>query len=338
MNTIVCWNLILYLLLIITEGEEMEDKNIALLIDADNVSSKYVKSIFDELTSYGTVSIRRIYGNWQKPCGWNEDLLLEYSIQPIQQFDYTKGKNATDMAIVIDAMDILYTNNVQIFCIVTSDSDFTKLAMRIRESQAYVIGMGESKTPAALTRACNKFVHLDLIAADELKQDEIKPEKGDKNSKADEIESAVTTLSQVQDAIINMISEADEITLGQVGSQLSKLFSDFDVRNYGYTKLSVMLREECRKILIENKDGIYLVTLKNDIDSDTVKKEIIDFITQNGGSVENISKIHDVLKTRHKHFDLKDYGFSRFSSFLRSIDGITVDGNRVKLKVAKTRK
>ncbi|MEI6579690.1 MAG: NYN domain-containing protein [Eubacteriales bacterium] len=208
----------------------MDEKNIALLIDMDNVSAKYVKSMFDELNSYGTVSIRRIYGNWKKPNGWTEDDLLEHSIQPIQQFDYTKGKNATDMAMVIDAMDILYSHSVDMFCIVTSDSDFTKLAMRLRESKAFVIGMGESKTPMALTKACNKFVYLDLNA---------------------------------------------------------------------------------KKLIIN---------------------EIISFIKEHGGVVENLSTIYEALKSKHNDFSLKDFGFSRISTFLKSIDEITVDGNKVTLK------
>lgn len=314
----------------------MNETNIALLIDADNVSAKYVKSIFDELSTYGTVSIRRIYGNWQRNCGWGEEVLLEYSIQPIQQFDYTKGKNATDMAMVIDAMDILYSNNVNIFCIVTSDSDFTKLAMRLRESQAYVIGMGESKTPTALTKACNKFVHLDLITYDEPKV-ESEPKdapRSDKNAKA--AESNVTPMDQIQDAIVNMIAEAenrdDIVTLGEVGSTLGKIFTDFDVRNYGYTKLNVFIREECHKIQIAEHEGAFLVTIKNDVDIRVVKQEVLAMVKSNGGTIENLSVIHGELKNLHKHFNLKDYGFSRFSSFLRSIDGVVVDGNKVKIK------
>lgn len=312
----------------------MDEKNIALLIDMDNVGAKYVKSIFDELNSYGTVSIRRIYGNWQKHNGWNEDILLEHSIQPVQQFDYTKGKNATDMAMVIDAMDILYSENADVFCIVTSDSDFTKLAMRLRESQAYVIGMGESKTPIALTKACNKFVHLDLIASDEAK-----PAGHEDNTQSDKKvnplkknESNVTPIKQIQEAVIKMIAESENITLGEVGSSLGKLFTDFDVRNYGYTKLSVFIREEFPKIQIEEKAGTCFAKVKNEVDINTVKKEIIDIIKKGGGAVENLSKIHEALKTKHKHFVLKDYGFSRFSSFLRSIDGIIVEGNKVKLE------
>jgi len=315
-------------------GTFLSENNIALLIDVDNVSAKYVKSIFDELNAFGTVSIRRIYGNWKRTYGWDEDLLLEYSIQPIQQFDYTKGKNATDMAMVIDAMDILYTNNIDVFCIVTSDSDFTKLAMRLRESQAYVIGMGESKTPIALTKACNKFLHLDLIASDEPKIVEIVENvQNEKNAEIPEtMESNVTPISQIQESILNMIAESDCLTLGEVGSSLGKLFTDFDVRNYGYTKLNVFIREEFPKIHIEEKDGSFFVKMKNDVDIITVKKEIIEIIKSNRGVIGNLSIIHKALKTKHNHFNLKDYGYSRFSSLLRSIDEISVDGNKVKLK------
>ena len=136
----------------------------AVLIDSDNISSKYAASIFEELEKYGFASCRRIYGNWSnKGNGWTENILLEYSIIPIQQFSYTSGKNATDMAMVIDAMDLLYKDKVDGFCLVTSDSDFTRLAMRLREEKKYVLGMGESKAPAALTRSCNKFIYLNLI-------------------------------------------------------------------------------------------------------------------------------------------------------------------------------
>ena len=124
---------------------EEEKNQFAVLIDADNISPKYAPIIFQELEAYGFPSCRRIYGNWSKANGWNEELLLEYSIIPVQQFSYTSGKNATDMAMVIDAMDLLYGKKVDGFCIVTSDSDFTRLAMRLREEHMYVIGMGESK-------------------------------------------------------------------------------------------------------------------------------------------------------------------------------------------------
>jgi len=319
------------------EAFVLEEKNIALLIDMDNVSAKYVKSMFDELNFYGTVSIRRIYGNWKKPNGWDEEVLLEYSIQPIQQFDYTKGKNATDMAMVIDAMDILYSNSVDIFCIVTSDSDFTKLAMRLRESKAYVIGMGESKTPAALTKACNKFVHLDLISSDESKTEEngTNIPDGKNTEPVKKAESNVTPIKQIQEAVMNMIAESDTIALSRVGDLLNKQFTDFDVRNYGYTKFKTFILEEFPRIQLDEKNSTAHIKIQNDLSVEDVKKEIIDMIKTNKDVIEPLSQILNELKIRHKHFYLKDYGFSRISSFLRSIDGIVVEGNKVKLKGKK---
>lgn len=303
-----------------------ELKNYALLIDADNVSAKYVKIIFDELSSYGTVSIRRIYGNWTKNYDWNESMLLEYSIQPIQQFDYTKGKNATDMLMVIDAMDILYSGNVDGFCIVTSDSDFTKLAMRLREDRMYVIGMGESKTPAALVKACDRFVHLNLIAEEESKH--VQPAKP-KN------ETAVTSVEQIEEEIISYINSnenEESISLSNVGSHLKQKFTDFDVRNYGYSQLSVFVREKCGRLKLENQKGGYCVTLGTEVDLEQIRREILNMIKKNGGSIQNLSGICDELKKTNRHFSLKNYGFSRTSSFLRSFPELKVSGNTVCLR------
>lgn len=303
--------------------ENLNDNNIALLIDMDNVSAKYIKCIFDELKSFGSVSIRRIYGNWKKSNGWNEELLLEYSIQPIQQFDYTKGKNATDMAMVIDAMDILYSNNVNAFCIVTSDSDFTKLAMRLRESKMYVIGMGESKTPMALTKACSKFVHLDLIASDE-----VASPKGKEN----EIMASVTSLDEISEAIKDMLSDAESVNLSEIGFVLGNLFSDFDVRNYGYSKLSTFVRESFPKLEVFDVGESVFVRRRKGIDLDQVQNEIVEILKREGGFANNLSKVHDILKVKHKGFRLKDYGFSRFSSLLKSMDSVVVEENSVRLK------
>lgn len=303
--------------------EEM--KNFALLIDADNVSAKYVKIIFDELSSYGTVSIRRIYGNWAKNYDWNESALLEYSIQPIQQFDYTKGKNATDMLMVIDAMDILYSGNVDGFCIVTSDSDFTKLAMRLREDRMYVIGMGESKTPAALVKACDRFVHLGLIAGEESKQTTSKHKN----------EIAVTSIEQIEEEIISYINSNENeeaISLSSVGSHLKQKFTDFDVRNYGFSQLSVFIREKCGRLNLENQKGGYCVTFGTEIDLEKIRQEILKMIEKNGGVIQNLSVIYEELKNTHRHFSLKNYGFSRTSSFLRSFPELEVSGNTVRLK------
>ncbi len=186
-------------------GERMQ---FAVLIDADNISSKYAVTIFEELEKYGLSTYRRIYGNWSKGNGWSEGMLLEHSIMPVQQFSYTTGKNATDMAMVIDAMDILYKNKVQGFCLVTSDSDFTRLAMRLREENMFVLGMGESKTPLALARACNKFIHLNLVAEQNM------VERNSKTGGAAVVldeeaaeEQNVTPISEVRQAILTLINE-----------------------------------------------------------------------------------------------------------------------------------
>ncbi len=141
-----------------------KDDRLAILIDADNVSEKYIKYILDEVSGDGTATYKRIYGDWTKPelASW-KNVLLENSITPIQQYSYTTGKNATDSAMIIDAMDILYSGNVDGFCIVSSDSDFTRLASRLRESGMYVLGMGEKKTPTPFIAACNKFKYLEIL-------------------------------------------------------------------------------------------------------------------------------------------------------------------------------
>ncbi len=307
---------------------ETNDRNIALLIDADNVSSKYMKFILNELNTYGTVSVRRIYGDWKSNNDWSQELLLEYSIQPIQQFNYTKGKNSTDIALVIDAMDILYTNKADIFCLVTSDSDFTRLAMRLRESRSFVIGMGESKVPNSLAKSCNKFIYLDILYADEAKVETVGASSEKNNSSA-----SITTLKQVKEEVARILAETErnEIALGELGSVLHKQFPDFDVRNFGYTKLSVMIAEEFPQIELNLKNGIHVISVKNAVERSVINDEVYKFVQQNGGAVKNLSQIHAHLKSKYKYFDLKDCGFSKMSSFLRSVPKVKVNNNAVKL-------
>ena len=187
------------------------DKRFALLIDADNVSARYIKPILNELSKYGTVTIKRIYGDWTLTlhAKW-KDALLENSITPIQQFGYTQGKNATDSAMIIDAMDILYTDSVDGFCIVSSDSDFTRLASRLRESGRMVVGMGEKKTPTPFRRACDVFTTLELLV-------------DQKRGKAGGADAAISR-EEVEQAVVDIITENqnnDKTTgLGEVGSRL----------------------------------------------------------------------------------------------------------------------
>ena len=221
------------------------DKRIAVLIDADNVSDKYIKYIIDEISNHGIPTYKRIYGDWTKPqlSSW-KNVLLNYSITPIQQYSYTTGKNATDAALIIDAMDILYSNNVDGFCLVSSDSDFTKLAARLREAGMYVIGMGEKKTPTPFISACEKFKYLEVLASMSNKPAEVKNIKETHSS--EEPKASVAKIdSKLIAAIKTIITEiSDEdgwAFLGKLGNTLNKRYPDFDTRNYGFTKLTPFL-------------------------------------------------------------------------------------------------
>ncbi len=217
----------------------------AVLIDADNISVKYIKSILDEISGLGTITYKRIYGDWTSPTlvSW-KPVLLEHSILPIQQYGYTVGKNATDSAMIIDAMDILYSENVEGFCLVSSDSDFTRLAARLRESGKYVMGMGERKTPSAFISACNNFKYLEI-----LEQPAVPEAVRGKTAKTavpvtPAEESQMTDLDTIHQAVKTILDSSDEeeVLIGDIGNRLSKRFPDFDVRNYGFRKLTPFIK------------------------------------------------------------------------------------------------
>lgn len=217
------------------------DKRFAVLIDADNVSEKYIKCLLDEISNDGIATYKRIYGDWTKPnlASW-KSCLLDNSISPIQQYGYTTGKNATDSAMIIDAMDILYSGNVEGFCIVSSDSDFTRLASRLRESGMYVVGMGEKKTPTPFIAACNKFKYLEVLA----KNGGSTAAAPQQTSPADIPEmTSLKTIRQTILTIVDEVSDEDQwVNIGEIGSLLLKRHPDFDVRNYGYKKLTPFLK------------------------------------------------------------------------------------------------
>ncbi len=325
----------------IIESISNERMQFAVLIDADNISSKYAVTIFEELEKYGLSTYRRIYGNWSKSNGWSEAMLLEYSIMPVQQFSYTYGKNATDMAMAIDAMDILYKNKVQGFCLVTSDSDFTRLAMRLREENMFVLGMGESKTPVALTRACNKFIHLNLVAEQNMEEKHSKTAEG---SMAAETESSeeqnVTPIADVRGVILALINEngGRQVDLAQLGNRLNDKFTDFDVRNYGYSKLSTMIGQELPDFNVKKINSQYYVERRTMLTKTELEQEICRMIEKNGGMVENLASLNDELHKKYKQLDFKQFGYSRISSFLRSLESVTVHENEVALKKCTTEK
>jgi uncharacterized LabA/DUF88 family protein len=220
------------------------ERKIAVLIDADNVSDKYIRYIFDEISNHGTPTYKRIYGDWTKPqlASWKA-VLLNYSISPIQQYSYTTGKNSTDAALIIDAMDILYSNNVDGFCIVSSDSDFTKLAARLREAGMYVIGMGEKKTPKPFIAACEKFKYLEVLATLPTNHSEINANvRLEKQDVPKEGMASKEELIKSLKIIITETSDEDGWAfLGEVGNRLNKRYPDFDTRNYGYSKLTPLI-------------------------------------------------------------------------------------------------
>lgn len=220
--------------------------NLAVLIDGDNIPSGYVKEMLEEIAKYGNPTIKRIYGDWTKPnlSKW-KGVLLEHAIIPIQQYGYTSGKNATDSAMIIDAMDILYSEKVNGFCIVSSDSDFTRLATRLREAGMQVIGIGEKKTPNPFIVACDKFIYIEIL----------KTKAKAKESEKESFEKITTKEIQLIAATITDLSDDEGWAfLGDVGSLLQKKQTNFDPRNYGFQKLTPLIKST-KKFEIEQREN-----------------------------------------------------------------------------------
>jgi uncharacterized LabA/DUF88 family protein len=235
--------------------QTLNDLRLAVLIDADNVPYSNVKGMIEEIAKYGTPTFKRIYGDWTKPTvsGW-KSVLLENAITPIQQYSYTRGKNSSDSALIIDAMDILYSGKVDGFCIVSSDSDFTRLATRLREAGMKVIGIGEKKTPPPFIIACDKFIYLEILSTDTPPSESLqevkkkgKPQVKKKvKEEAKEDNGPMAAAKKVRRLISTSISDlADEngwAYLGDVGNLILKKQPDFDPRNFGFTKLTPLIK------------------------------------------------------------------------------------------------
>ena len=219
-----------------------KELKLAVLIDAENVPYSNVKGMMEEITRYGTPTIKRIYGDWTKRVnsGW-KNVLVQNAITPIQQYSYTTGKNSSDSAMIIDAMDILYAGNTDGFCIVSSDSDFTRLALRLRESGKVVFGIGEKKTPSSFISACDKFIYLEIIGAPVSIPEPapsgtpvvISPAKNGEVAKADR-----SVVKLIANSVSDLADENGWAFLGEVGSLIAKKQPDFDSRNYGFSKLT----------------------------------------------------------------------------------------------------
>lgn len=334
----------------------MADKRFAVLIDSDNISARYVECILDEMTKYGVITYKRIYGDWtsQQSNKWKREL-LENSITPIQQFSNTSGKNSTDSALIIDAMDILYTGNVDGFCIVSSDSDFTRLSSRLRESGMQVIGMGEEKTPRAFRAACNVFTNLEVLLSQN--EEELIEEasfnksvstqsqslKQDSDDNADSLEnfennrgiiSEQVVASYMKSIIMENENRGKATSLGEIGNRLLKKYSDFDVRNYGYSFLSKFL-EEMDSFDMIKEGNIITVKIR---DNKLTKEELDDFIVACVAKTKTGIELGALGQKIHSHFNtfkVKDYGYSTFAKFIRSINCLEIRENKGGRKIVR---
>lgn len=291
----------------------------AVLIDADNVAAKYTKNILDELSNYGIVTYKRVYGDWTRPnlAGW-KSMALDNAITPVQQYSYTTGKNATDSAMIIDAMDILYSNNIDGFCIVSSDSDFTRLAIRLRESGKHVIGMGEQKTPKPFTAACNAFKYLEVLAEEEIQSGS---------------DSEIVEMKELESAIIRIIAEnanlEDEINIGELGSRLQGRYPDFDVRNYGYSKFSQFLKDFDSLSFRQVGSSILVSQKSKATELERVEMALEAIVRSNGARGYNLGELKKQLCAKIPDFSVKTYGYSKFSRFIENLPGFRIRNNTV---------
>lgn len=318
----------------------MKEFTIALLIDADNIGAKYIDSILGELAKYGKVTIRRMYGDWSKDRlkPWLEKS-SQFSLTPIMQSNDTPRKNASDIGLVIDAMDILYSGKVNGFCIVSSDADFNKLVKRLRESGNLVIGIGEQKTPEAFRASCEKFISLDIIdeetELEDAKLDTV-PYNNDSNQKYLE-EKSFTSKDVIEKAIFNMVLDSgmDSMDLGEIGQRITNMFPDFDVRNYNYTKLSELLKE-FNNLFLNNKDNKYWVSIRM-ITAENIreiKDTIVMIFNKKRISKMNIGELKKELSNDIPNLNMmvKKSGVTKFSVFLdKKINIIKISGNNAEL-------
>lgn len=283
-----------------------KDMKVAVLIDAENISSKYAHTILQEASSLGNVIYKRIYGNWTSTQlgPWKKEL-LDHAIQPIQQYSNTAGKNSSDSALIIDAMDLLYQNRLDAFCIVSSDSDFTRLASRLRESEMYVMGMGEQKTPRAFISACNKFVYLDMLLAEQKKKNERRKRKtGEKNS--DKADAATSIIKREQK------TNGSDKTTSTVPRKKNE--DQKAAKQPAREKPVVQNAEELEEV--EEKyaysDGTDIVEVTDALIS------ILEEYSDDEGWMP-ASNLANLLSRRLNDFDTRNFGFKKFVPFVKSL-------------------
>lgn len=307
------------------------EKKIALLIDAENTSVKYLDSIFMELRNYGTVTYKRMYGDFTSKTlsEWNHRA-LSYAVVPIQQPRYSTAKNAADIMLVIDAMDIMYAKNVDIFCIVSSDSDFTRLVNRLCDGGMEVIGMGKSDASKTLKAACTIFKNLEIIYgdSDDISDNEPKSNGGSVHKTSD-IERNIVPLTEIKKSMIEIVREnenqGNRTGLGGLKSSIQRLYKDFDERNYGYSSMTKLVSNLNDFVVTQERSTVYVSLNSAEINEKTVEGFIRETLRK---SPMDLGRLGQKIHTEFPDFDVKSYGYSQLGTFVQSIDEIEVEQNK----------
>lgn len=294
----------------------MNKDRIALLIDAENISPRYIHKIMKEIVKHGEITYKRIYRDWtsDSAIGW-KDVILEHGLNPVQQYSYTSGKNATDFAVIIDAMDILYTGNVDTFCLATSDSDFTRLAVRLKEAGKQVIGMGEKKVPRPFSICCDSYIYLDVEpmdydgdGSDDLRRHRVPKEE----------------LRQFMENIIRQNDEKQKTTgMGQIGSELKKQYPDFSLKDYDCRTLSQFI-EQFDSLSIKQEGHSTYIARNNKLQIEDIENQILEIIRQQEKGYIDLGELNQKLKQQNAEFSIKQFGFSKFSKFLHTFKSIQI--------------
>ena len=294
----------------------MNKDRIALLIDAENISPRYIHKIMKEIVKHGEITYKRIYRDWtsDSAIGW-KDVILEHGLNPVQQYSYTSGKNATDFAVIIDAMDILYTGNVDTFCLATSDSDFTRLAVRLKEAGKQVIGMGEKKVPRPFSIGCDSYIFLDVepLDYDEDGLDDMRRHRVPKEE-----------LRQFMENIIRQNDEKQKTTgMGQIGSELKKQYPDFSLKDYDCRTLSQFI-EQFDSLSIKQEGHSTYIARNNKLEIGDIENQILEIIRQQEKGYIDLGELNQKLKQQNAEFSIKQFGFSKFSKFLHTFKSIQI--------------
>ncbi len=310
------------------------EKRFALLIDSENTSVKYLDTILKELGKYGQVTYKRMYGDFTMDylSEWNQKA-LEYAIVQIQQPRYSKAKNAADIMLVIDAMDILYTKNVDGFCIVSSDSDFTRLVNRLSEDGMTVIGMGKSDASKTLKTACTEFKNLEKIYEAELSVEVESKEE----TEIDKLDNAsITPLCEIKKNILEIVQQqenkGERAGLGGIKSQLQRVYTDFDERNYGYSSMTTFIKDLKEFEMILEGTAVYVVNSKMTHSRDEIEQFILRRVAQ---SPVSLGSLGQQIHNQFPDFQCKNYGYSQLWRFVSSIPQIVIEEKNSNERVVK---